>query len=1625
MTGKVRQVPRGPDGKPVTALVTNTGTVIADGGTVTLTAAAADGIVQDLVSAGGRIQANAAGGRPGSVVIAGTGGSVTVAGRVSADGTAPGESGGAVVVNATGTVTVATGARISASGMAGGGTVAVGTTLARTSGGAGVTGQPTATSTVVQRGARIAANARRRGNGGRVTVLSTGQTSVAGKVAARGGRQSGDGGAVEVSGGTLGLTGTITTAAPKGSAGTILLDPTDLTIAVSGRNIAPGAGDPSIAASDLPADAVVTPAALGSLQGTVHLQASDTITVAASVTFTSAQSSLWLDAQNCIVVNGGTTITLPGGGGTPGEIRLTSGVGGTALLGSLNTGTIEFETPGAVTQGPASAVTAANIWGNAGSIALTSRLNQVSGVGQGNATVGGGRFVVTAGDFSLTTASTNLGVGDNFQGNGISVPSGHTIALVTDGITAATAGSTTPPLDAANGTVSIAPFTAGRPVELVYQAKTPGALSLSTQDLYGIGASTLVLGSASAGPLTVGADGGYIYNTPNTLSLQSGASISQAGDFSVGTLIASAPTINLPSANNSIGALGGAAASGDITVTSGEPMQVTGPVSGANVSLTTFGDLGLAADVAASGTLTLVTNQYVVAGAPPPNGSGGGPQTLGNLGAITQSASAVTAGTLVATTASDIALTSTTNAINRVGNVASSGNLTLNNGPRPLTVGGTLSAGPSSVLSVSTGGNLALAATSVLSSDTQVALAAGGAITQAQGSSIATPALSGNAASAALTSTTNQVGSVVFFNAASGGFALTDGIALTVGPNDGLTSIAVPSGQLIALVADQIALAAPLTAPGGTVALAPLTAGRPIELIASGNQNPAALSLQQSDLGQITAGTLQLGSVSAGPITLGNPGYAIALANVGTLDLLSVGAITEPGALVVGTLAGTAQSASLDGNNLIGTLAGFTTQGGFSLRDGQPLRVTGPVAGGGSVALDVTGGLALAGSLSTPGTATLNVTGSVMQPGGSVAAGTLAGSAASFALTQPGNAIAAAGVLTSAGDLALTDGRALTVAGAVTAGSSGTLTLDVAGDLAIPGALSGPGSVVLNATGAITGPGGVSAGTLSGSAASVSLGGFGTAIGTLGAFTTAGGIALTNYSPLSVSGPVTAGTGIALTAPGTLTISGNLFAPTVALTATAGRFGAGDIVQSGGSLATGLLSGSASGAVSLAGPFNQVVTLGDFRSSGGFTLTDARSLAVTGTVTDPPGIALNVTGDLVLSGVLSAPSASLTASGAITETGAGAVAVGTLAGKAASASLTGPNSIGTLGSFSTSGAFTLSDSRGLQMWGPVTAAGGVGLTVAGDLTIPGSVSTPGTLTLAASGTLAEIGAGHVAAGTLTGSAARLASFGAGPAAANVATLGSFAVTNGSFDLTDEQALTINGPLSAATLSIAAPGRVTLAGGTITTGSPSSPTAPSSVIQVFGGPGGTAMLVQTGTTQVLPLGGGTATLRLSLPGNGGTLSLNDLEAGGADIVLATGTGGTATGTLHANNLLVVGQGGSASLSGTVQGQGGFPAAEISRIGQFDVRYQLNGCPIEAASCLPLTPTPTPTQTPAPTSTPTPVNLLQQDVDGSLILPTKSRLRPELLALDPFPLTLGVVQDLDDPDFLLPNVSDRDY
>ena len=107
-----RQVTAAPSGGA--ALVTNTGTIVAHGGTVQLTASAVEGLVQTLVNAGGRMDVSARQGG-GQVAITATGGDIVqpASGRIAANASVDG-NGGNVLLRATGTTTQA--GRIAARG---------------------------------------------------------------------------------------------------------------------------------------------------------------------------------------------------------------------------------------------------------------------------------------------------------------------------------------------------------------------------------------------------------------------------------------------------------------------------------------------------------------------------------------------------------------------------------------------------------------------------------------------------------------------------------------------------------------------------------------------------------------------------------------------------------------------------------------------------------------------------------------------------------------------------------------------------------------------------------------------------------------------------------------------------------------------------------------------------------------------------------------------------------------------------------------------------------------------------------------------------------------------------------------------------------------------------------------------------------------------------------------------------------------------------------------------------------------------------------------------------------------------------------------------------------------------
>ncbi|WP_246024560.1 filamentous hemagglutinin N-terminal domain-containing protein [Azospirillum ramasamyi] len=239
--------PVGADGKPVDALVSNSGRIFADGGRVQMTASAAKGLVDRVVNMSGTVQARRVEQQGGDIVLLGDGGEVEVSGTLDASGRNAGQTGGSVSVS--GDRTALTGkARIDASGAAGGGEVLVGGDVqggkasAATLAGYGIRPArkpvPPSAETVVAQAATIAADATESGKGGKVVVWADGGTRFDGAISARGGAAGGNGGFVETSGKlSLQVRGRVDAGASAGKGGSWLLDPTDIRVSSSGGTI--------------------------------------------------------------------------------------------------------------------------------------------------------------------------------------------------------------------------------------------------------------------------------------------------------------------------------------------------------------------------------------------------------------------------------------------------------------------------------------------------------------------------------------------------------------------------------------------------------------------------------------------------------------------------------------------------------------------------------------------------------------------------------------------------------------------------------------------------------------------------------------------------------------------------------------------------------------------------------------------------------------------------------------------------------------------------------------------------------------------------------------------------------------------------------------------------------------------------------------------------------------------------------------------------------------------------------------------------------------------------------------------------------------------------------------------
>ncbi len=1379
-----KQVTSAPDGTK--ALVTNSGVIAAQGGTVVLTADAVDGVVQTLVDAGGHISANSTAARTGRVLISGAGGDVTVEGTVSAQGFANGTTGGEVKVSGSAATIIGAHARISVSGKAGGGTIALGTTLkrAKDTGATGTAAAKTAT-LVLSKGSTITADATASGNGGRVVALASGTTTMAGTITAKGGKQGGNGGYVEVSGGTVVPTGHVDTTAPKGATGMLVFDPTDVWIS----DTQPTGTTPEVS--------WFSPTYLESQNSNVGLGASGNLNVASSFgtgntlnlgsytlalvggTGLTIDRGFTIDASSIILstsVGGGGAITLNGASGvtggiitaqqlaalSPTAIGVTAGqnismsgdggiVLGAATIGSQGAPLGELDLYAAangITQDPAGAIYATTLRGG-------TVVGDTSLIGTGNQIANLPYFSVTSGNFGLVDSSalsvtyvtgTNVFL-QSSGGNALTVTTGGLVSTgsTSSGTVSLVADALTVPRTATieGGTIEIAPSTAGVPVSVLPSSPPANTLTIDAELLGTLQTQTLRIGGYTdvpAGSDAVTPTSGSIdiasafdlHGIATTLDLESLGPVTQEGPLTVHTLTGNAGVVTLTDPGNDVPDLGGFTAA---SFTLNDPdvsnaLHVIGPVTASTVSLTAPSiriDSGGIIQAATSTTLVATGGNQDCDCNSFVEGEGEGEGGGGSGGTILEGGVGVIDTALLTGSATGRVDLNGANDIAQLGAFSVGGSFLLNNQLNPLEIVGAFSGA---------GHSMTLYA---------------GDITQSGDGVITARSLTGTATNVNLGTATggNEIARLRDFTVTGGDFILVDGRALGVKGTVGADSIylqtlngtgltltptaalnADPSIGVVTLVTDLLTtqMGAAITAP--TVEIAPSTPGLAVSILPS---SPPAntLTIDQAALSIIDTTTLRIGAFTDlpdGATTVGPP-TASSIDIASPLNLTGVASILD-----LETTGAVTQEGNLVVNELTGRAGPLTlTTPGNAIAYLGAFTATGPFTlDDGSNALEIVGPFSGAGQ-----TLTLNAGPITQSAAGGITAGTLTGTASFLNLTTATNAIDAIGPFTAGGDFLLGDSTGLlTVSGAISAGPS--ITLTNTGGLAIDAPIDPADTVTLIADGITQTAGGViTAGTLTGSAGAGGADlGAANLVTNLDTFTAADGFTLNDTaSTLTVVGPVNGGTGVALTDSGSLVIGAPLTAGgTVALNAAG-------ITQTGAGIITAdELTGSAgSGGAALGTATNLVADLGTFSAGGAFSLLDGESLGVIGTVSAGPSATIAVgSGDLDQSAVVTAATVSETAAGNIFHAGNSIATAGNLTLTAGDAIVqSGGGGLGTIEATGgnvaliangTATPYAITQGAGAQIVDP-TSGGTISLTSATGIAFAGSIAaaSPGNL----------------------------------------------------------------------------------------------------------------------------------------------------------------------------------------------------------------------------------------------------------------------------------------------------------
>ncbi|MBS0197458.1 MAG: filamentous hemagglutinin N-terminal domain-containing protein [Planctomycetes bacterium] len=1234
------------------AAVTNTGDINAQRGRLSMSAG---DVYSMAIRAGGKMNAKTA-------KIEGQGkGTVKVDGQIDAS-SATGKGGDVTV---TGQNVALEHARIDASGATGGGNVLVGGNFQ------GKGEERRAETTTISADSAIKADATVQGDGGRVVAWSDKTTSYGGSISAKGGEQGGDGGNVEVSGKVdLIYGGRMELNAPKGTGGTLLLDPKNIEIKTAGGSAVGGA---TTAFGTTPgASQTITPGSLDNAGfAAVVLQASNNITVTDAISLSTSGVSITMQAGASIILNAGITtnngaITLianelssagvVNNQRDAGSAVITFASGVTLNAGSANI-TIRTDTGAGNTQNASGNITLGNI--TTTGHALIRNIGPTAGSG-----------IVRTENTSLVTA-TSAAFDVSGAGGGGSVGGAGTPIRLSVTNAEAVAGTGGAFLTAPSGALTVGGATLGGLSGVT--ATGAGAVDVSSSGLLTVsegvssGSGTVTLASTGAGVAVnaaVSAPGGFsssgttfTNNSSGTISTSGAAlTINHTSDISLsGTLSAGAGNISLTGAAISIDAA--PTTTGRLTLTASGAVTQTAAISAGDLLLSGAGTFALtnssnnvtnlASD--ATGTTSYTDTNTVVVG------------TVGAVVGITSGsanvtlqAATITVNDAINTTTGTLSLRA--DAMGLGAAITADGGITV----RPLTAGasiglgagaGTLSldlieltnlnstgtvtigTGNASVITtdaLALGGedyNLNLNAASIstggitLNAGKTLTLNSSGAVTQS-GAIVADNLLLNGVGTFTLTNTSNNVTTLASSATGAVTYIDFDGVDInTIGVTNGISS----GGAAVSIEAPVITVTQAIDAGAGVVTLTTddLTIGNTV----TGN---GGITLRNAS-GGTTIGV----AGGAGTLSISQAELDF-LASTGTVTIGRNDGVLGSGAITSNALALGAESYNL--------------------------------AIVGSAAIDLAGAtLNTAKTLSLNAGTGVNITGAIVAPGGFSSAGTTFDNSAGGTIT------------TTNTPLAITHTGVATVAGALASGS---------------GAISVAGSTVNQNAGVTTS----STYTATGGAGGVSIT---AAVAADGGFTSSGG----TFSN-SGSGTITTTTGnIGINHSGATATVG------AALNSTSGNISvSGSSVAQNAGATTGGTYTATGGAVSIAaavaadGGFGSTGTT--FSSSGAGTITTVNN-----------AITINHTSTATVGAALASGSGAISVTGTTVAQNAGATTTGTYTATATSGGVQVQGAVAANGGFTSSGTTFTSNGAGTI----TTTTGAIDLNHTGAVNIGGNI----------------------------------------------------------------------------------------------------------------------------------------------------------------------------------------------------------------------------------------------------------------------------------------------------------------